>query len=95
MWKLAGFGSALTLAGAIKFSSQVSELGRQAVLQDYLAFRCGAGASGVDAGVHGSNSLALAAMHCWGCYAMAGGAAILAMIALRAVMAPRRTLRRL
>ena len=75
MWKTAGLGSALVATGAVKFNSQVAELGRQATLQDFLAMRCGGGAPLPGADTH--EVMALAAMHCWGCYAMAAGVAML------------------
>lgn len=84
MWKLAGLGSALAAAGAVKFTSELNELGRQATLQDYLAMRCGGGAPLHTAGSEAGDIMALAAMHCWGCYAMAAGVAILGFALWRA-----------
>jgi hypothetical protein len=76
MFKLAAAGLAIFLAGAIKFALH---LGRSPTLEDYLALRCG----GPEASEsllfpHGLFSLA----HCWGCYAMAAGAALLALAAV-------------
>ncbi|MFN3314401.1 MAG: hypothetical protein ACK46Q_13170 [Hyphomonas sp.] len=76
MWKLAITGAALTAAGAGKFSQTLAEAGRQAQLADFLAFRCG-GVSPLP-GTHGADSLMLAGLHCWGCYAMLGGAGLMA-----------------
>lgn len=73
MWKIAALGTALAAAGAVKFNTHLAELGRQATLQDYLAMRCGSVAPGGAA--HDIQAQAL--MHCWGCYVMAAGAAIL------------------
>lgn len=78
MWKPAAFGAALTATGAVKFSSHLAEMGRQATLQEYLAMRCGGGAPLPVSSPEASEFISLAAMHCWGCYAMAAGAAMLA-----------------
>jgi hypothetical protein len=75
MWKTAGLGGALAAIGAVKFNSQLAELGRQATLQDYLVMRCGGGSPLPGAETH--EVMALAAMHCWGCYAVAAGVALL------------------
>ncbi|PKP79847.1 MAG: hypothetical protein CVT79_17835 [Alphaproteobacteria bacterium HGW-Alphaproteobacteria-18] len=77
MWKMAALGSALTATGAVKFTNHVSEMGRQATLQDFLAMRCGGGAPLPTPGAETNELMALAAMHCWGCYAMAAGVAML------------------
>lgn len=78
MWKPAVLGAALTTTGAVKFSSQLAEMGRQATLADYLAMRCGGSAPLPVSGAETGDLMALAVMHCWGCYAMAAGVAILA-----------------
>lgn len=78
MWKLAGLGAALVAAGAVKFTSVLSEAGRQATLLDYLALRCGAEAGLAGPGVETGHLFSAAALHCWGCYAMVAGAVILA-----------------
>jgi hypothetical protein len=76
MWKPAATGSALFVAGAAKFAVH---LNRVPTLEDYLAFRCGAPGSGKD--VSALEHLLGSAGHCWGCYAMAAGAAIVAVAA--------------
>lgn len=77
MWKLAALGIAALTAGAVKFTANLAALGRQATLQDYLAMRCGGEAA--QAGTH--DVLAQAMLHCWGCYAMVAGAALIAFAA--------------
>lgn len=78
MWKTPALGAALITAGAIKFNSHLDEVGRQATLHDFLAMRCGGGAPLPAPGAETSEIMALAAMHCWGCYATAAGVAMLA-----------------
>lgn len=73
MWKIAALGAGLAAAGAVKFNATLAEAGRQATLQDYLAMRC----AGVAETTAGHSVLAQSLMHCWGCYAMAAGAAFL------------------
>lgn len=81
MWKLILAGGALFVAGAAKFHDQVRLIGRTPTLEDYLAFRCGSegaiplGSAHVDA--------ASLLMHCWGCYAMVAGAALVAAALIR------------
>lgn len=84
MWKLPALGTALIATGAVKFNNHLAELGRQATLQDFLAMRCGSGAPLPSPGAQPHEIMALAAMHCWGCYAMAAGVAMLAYAAWRA-----------
>lgn len=79
MSKLAAAGLAIFVAGAIKFALH---LGRTPSLEDYLAFRCG----GADtAGSALLNHSVLNWAHCWGCYAMVAGAALLVLALLRRV----------
>lgn len=85
MWKLAGLGAGLAVTGSIKFSAHLAGMGREAVLQDYLAMRCGAGAGLPVAGAETSDLLTLVAMHCWGCYALAAGVAMLGFALWQAV----------
>ena len=80
MWKTAALGAALTATGAVKFSSHLAEMGRQATLQDYLAMRCGGGAPLPAPGAEATEIMASALMHCWGCYAMAAGVAMVAFV---------------
>lgn len=84
MFKLAAAGLAIFLAGAIKFALH---LGRSPTLEDYLAFRCG--------GPEASESLLLphalfSLAHCWGCYAMAAGAALMAWVAVSQLASARK-----
>jgi hypothetical protein len=91
MWKTAALGSALVATGAVKFNSHLAELGRQATLQDYLAMRCGGVAL---PGAETHEVMALAAMHCWGCYAMAVGVALLGFAIWQTARLRLRPLRR-
>lgn len=84
MFKLAAAGLAIFLAGATKFALH---LGRSPTLEDYLAFRCG--------GPEASESLLLphalfSLAHCWGCYAMAAGAALMAWVAVSQLASARK-----
>lgn len=85
MWKMPALGTALIATGAVKFNAHLGEMGRQATLQDFLAMRCGGGAPLPAPGTQTNEIMALAAMHCWGCYAMAAGVAILAFTLWQAV----------
>lgn len=78
MWKPAATGSALFVAGALKFAEH---LNRIPTLEDYLAFRCGPSGAGQDVSALGH--FLGSAGHCWGCYAMAAGAALVAVSAWR------------
>lgn len=78
MWKPAATGSALFVAGALKFAEH---LNRVPTLEDYLAFRCGPSGTGQDVSALGH--FLGSAGHCWGCYAMAAGAALVALSAWR------------
>jgi hypothetical protein len=78
MWKPAAAGSVLFVAGALKFAEH---LNRVPTLGDYLAFRCGPSGAGQDVSALGH--LLDSAGHCWGCYAMAAGAALVAVSAWR------------
>lgn len=73
-------GAALLVVGAIKFALY---LGRTPTLEDYLAFRCGASTNAASGALHVDGLLPFA--HCWGCYAMAAGAAILLVGAVQAI----------
>lgn len=84
MWKLAATGAALLIAGAVKFTAY---LNRTPTLEDYLALRCGPSEQASLAGSVGHTLLSWA--HCWGCYAMAAGAAML-VVALIMTLAQRR-----
>ncbi len=70
-------GAALAAAGAGKFSQTLAEAGRQAHLADFLAFRCGG--PSLLPGAQGGDSLMLAGLHCWGCYALLAGAGCMAL----------------
>jgi len=86
MWKSATTGLVLLAAGGAKFAEHAS---RAPTLDDYLAFRCGRGASALDAGT--ASHMMLSDLHCWGCPAMAIGAGLVAFAAVRAVRpSPRR-----
>lgn len=76
MWKYAAFGAALIAAGSVRLNSHLAELGREAALRDFLSVRCG-GAPLPGVGHMANDGLLLAVAHCWGCYAMAAGVAIL------------------
>lgn len=76
MWKLAATGGVLLIAGAAKFADH---LNRVPTLEDYLAFRCGGTGMAAEPGTLGH--ALLSAGHCWGCYAMALGAGLLAVSA--------------
>ena len=78
MWKPAATGSALFVAGALKFAEH---LNRVPTLEDYLAFRCGP--SGAAQDVSALGHFLGSAGHCLGCYAMAAGAALVAVSAWR------------
>ena len=84
MWKLAATGAALLIAGAVKFTAY---LNRTLTLEDYLALRCGPSEQASLAGSVGHTLFSWA--HCWGCYAMAAGAAML-VVALIMTLAQRR-----
>lgn len=73
MFKLAAAGLAIFVAGAIKFTLH---LGRSPSLEDYLAFRCASAGTAESAWL---NHSVLSSAHCWGCYAMAAGIALLAL----------------
>lgn len=77
MWKIASLGAGLAVTGWVKFNAHLAGMGREATLQDYLAMRCGGEAGLPVAGAETSDLLTLAAMHCWGCYALAAGVAML------------------
>jgi hypothetical protein len=70
----------LIVAGALKFRSHQS---RAPALEDYLAFRCGPG--DVAAVTSDAGHFLAAAAHCWGCYAMTAGAALLVVLASKSV----------
>lgn len=89
MWKLAATGSALLIAGAIKF---VAYLSRVPTLEDYLAFRCGPSEAARLSGSIGHTLVNWA--HCWGCYAMALGAGILVLAVFRMIARPDASARR-
>jgi hypothetical protein len=80
-------GAALFVAGALKLTEEVRLLGRTPTLEDYLAFRCGGSEAAALTGSHGD--LASVLFHCWGCYAMAAGAAIIAASLMTRFLAPR------
>ncbi len=84
MWKLAATGAALLIAGAVKF---MAYLNRTPTLEDYLALRCGPSEQASLTGSVGHTLLNWA--HCWGCYAMAAGAALM-LFAMLATMVQRR-----
>lgn len=72
MWKFVLTGLALFAAGWVKQAEHVAELGREATLESFLALRCGGEASA--SAIPGIETAS--ALHCWGCYAMAAGAAM-------------------
>ena len=84
MWKLAATGAALLITSAVKFTAY---LNRTPTLEDYLAFRCGPSEQASLVGSAGHTVLNWA--HCWGCYAMAAGAAML-ILAMIAALSQRR-----
>ena len=84
MFKLAAAGLAFLLAGAIKFALH---RGRSPTLDDYLAFRCRGSETGES--VLFSHTL-LNLAHCWGCYAMAAGAALVAWVAVSQIASTRK-----
>lgn len=78
MWNFAVTGSVLLIAGALRTAKY---LNRTPTLEDYLAFRCVPAGAAPD-----TDMLAQAAHvfgHCWGCYAMASGAAFVAFAVWR------------
>ncbi len=81
MWKLVTTGGALLIAGAAKFADH---LNRVPTLEDYLAFRCGGTGSVAEPGTWGHALLSVG--HCWGCFAMALGAGLLAVSAWKAFL---------
>lgn len=80
-------GTLLFAAGALKLTEQVRLMERTPTLEDYLAFRCGTGDEAALVTAHGD--LASVLFHCWGCYAMAAGAAIVVAGLLRQMAATR------
>ncbi len=80
MWRTAATGGVLLIAGAAKFAEH---LNRVPTLQDYLAFRCGAANPAFEPGTLGHTLLSPG--HCWGCYAMALGAGLLAVSVWQAI----------
>lgn len=76
MWKWMISGLALLVAGSVRFAFH---LNRSPTLEDYLAFRCGGQSAGSSGAFH-IDALASAG-HCWGCYAMAIGAAMIVVTA--------------
>lgn len=94
MWKWAAAGAALVAAGAWKFNETLAEAGRAAQLADYLAFRCSSGAEGTLTGASAHGPMLEAAMHCWGCPAMAVGAAFMLLPLVRGLGPARRAVLR-
>ncbi len=88
MWKSATTGLVLLVTGAAKFADHAN---RAPTLEDYLAFRCGPGASALGAGP-ASHTL-LSNLHCWGCPVMAIGAGLMAFAVVRALRPSRRGVR--
>lgn len=84
MLKVAATGATLIVAGSVQFAHH---LNRPPALADYLAFRCGAADPAAGQGPLGE--VLHAAGHCWGCYAMAIGAALIAISVWRAFGARR------
>ncbi len=80
MLKIAAAGGALIVAGGTQLAHH---LNRPMTLVDYLAFRCGTADTSLATGATGHALSALG--HCWGCYAMAIGAGLLAFAAWRAL----------
>jgi hypothetical protein len=80
MWKWMMSGLALLVAGSVRFAFH---LNRTPTLEDYLTFRCGGQAAGTGSAFH-IDALASAG-HCWGCYAMAIGAAMIVAAAAQMV----------
>lgn len=76
MWKTATTGLIMLVTGAAKFAEHAS---RAPTLEDYLAFRCGPGATAMGTAAH---SL-LSNLHCWGCPVMAIGAGLLVYAGVR------------
>ncbi|MFN7179534.1 hypothetical protein [Hyphomonas sp.] len=92
MWRYLTAGTLLLVTGALKMTGEVRLMGRAPTLEDYLAFRCGAGDEAALVTAHGD--LASVLFHCWGCYAMAAGAAILAAGLIRQAASARLAARR-
>lgn len=92
MWRYLTAGALLFAAGALKLTEQVRLMGRTPTLEDYLAFRCGTGDEAALVTAHGD--LASVLLHCWGCYAMAAGAALVAASLIRRAAATRLAARR-
>jgi hypothetical protein len=87
MWKSTMTGLVLLVTGADKFAEHAS---RAPSFEDYLAVRCGPGATAFSAGT-ASHAL-LSNLHCWGCPVMAIGAGLLAFAAVKAIRpSPRQT----
>lgn len=84
MWKLTAAGGMLLTGGAIRFAAF---LNRVPTLEDYLAFRCGP--SQVARMPLSTGHVMLDWAHCWGCYAMAAGAGILALSLIRMAVQTR------
>lgn len=92
MWRYLTAGALLFAAGALKLTEQVRLMGRTPTLEDYLAFRCGTGDEAALVTTH--SDLASVLFHCWGCYAMAAGAAIVAASLIRRTATTRLAARR-
>ncbi len=88
MWKTAATGGVLLIAGAARLAEHIN---RAPTLQDYLAFRCGSDSQAFGPGTLDHTLLSIG--HCWGCYAMALGAALLLFAALRATHPARKSAR--
>ncbi len=78
MWLTVVCAAVLIVSGGLRLSAVVAASGRQATLQDYLALRCSGGAEAVLPLPGLSHPLFTALLHCWGCYAILAGLAMLA-----------------
>lgn len=80
-------GTLLFVAGALKLTEQVQLMRLTPTLEDYIAFRCGTGDEAALMTAHGDVASVL--LHCWGCYAIGIGAAIVVWGLLRQMAAAR------
>jgi hypothetical protein len=77
MWRLILAGIALLVTGAARFHHQLQMAGHRPSLEDYLSFRCGTDAVTNLAG--GEVDMPALMLHCWGCYAMTAGLALVTL----------------
>ena len=83
MSKLATLGLAMVLAGSARMAEHAPA---PLTLEDYLAFRCGDSTS---LSVGSSLEHAVSHAHCWGCYSIVAGAALMVLAVWQTLRAQR------